>query len=830
MPEARGGAPFFEEVNVTFDHCNSVQALIDVAVMVPPFQRFTYRVPEEMLTEVAPGKRVLVPFGSRRVIGLVLGTAETPPSTVGIKALIDVIDDQPIFPAVLVPFFNWVADYYIHPLGAVIQTALPGGLALAGQTSYRLTEAGQAALSERTVDPADQAGLSVLAKSPCSYQRLRRLSKGRIRRADLERWIKKEWVLRRSELPADRARPQYERIVHAVPGGAASIRRSPRRERILALLQQYGFMALSDLKKHVATAADLVRAMSRDGQVQVTQRPIYRDPLGEPILPDSAPALSDEQARAVTAIGASLGGGYDAFVLAGVTGSGKTEVYLHLADATLQRELPVLVLVPEIALISQMARAFRARFGERVALLHSGLSQGERFDQWRRIAQHQVSIAIGARSAVFAPFERLGLLIVDEEHDDSYKQEGALRYHARDMAVVRARLQEAVVVLGSATPSLQSIYNVNNGKFKRIDLLARVDHRLLPRIQVQDLGRLREERGLRRFLSPELMAAIQAALARREQVLLFLNRRGFAGALVCAACGQPMLCEHCDISLTYHRRINAYQCHYCGHSRAATAACGRCGGARILRLGVGTEQLQSEMQRIFPAARVARMDRDTIRRKGALIEILKALRHRTIDILVGTQMVAKGHDYPHITLVGVICADLSLNLPDFRAGERTFQLLAQVAGRAGRGESPGHVILQTYNPEHFSIIAARHHDHVAFYRQEIEFRKALQYPPFTRMVQLRINGPDKAQTAEQARRLGEHCTRIRMQNPEYGRIEALGPIEAPLARISGQYRWQLLLKGAQVGPLHRLVRALLSAFNRPADVQVTVDVDPLFLM
>jgi primosomal protein N' (replication factor Y) (superfamily II helicase) len=829
-PDASGEEPLLKTPGVKADHRNSPQQLVDVAVMVPPFHSFTYGVPSGLCSVVSPGKRVLVPFGTRQVIGLVLGPAAAPPAREAIKALIDVIDDTPIFPAALVPFFYWMADYYIHPLGAVIETALPGGLALAEQTTYRLSEAGQAILPQLAADDPARAVLSALTKGPCSYTRLRRFLKGCIlRRGDLDRWIKKGWMLRHSEMPADRARPQYERIVSAVPG-AALIRRSPQRERVLALLEQYGCLGISALKQHVATAADLVRAMTRDGQVQVTQRPIYRDPLGEAILPDTAPTLTDEQAQAVAAIGASLGKGYSAFVLAGVTGSGKTEVYLHLAEATLQRGLPVLVLVPEIALISQMARAFRARFGERVALLHSGLSQGERFDQWRRIAQNQVEIAIGARSAVFAPFDRLGLLIVDEEHDDSYKQEGALRYNARDMAAVRARLQDAVVVLGSATPSLQSIYNVHQGKFKRIDLLERIDNRLLPRIQVQDLGQLREERGLRRFLSPQLMAAIQATLARREQVLLFLNRRGFAGTLVCASCGQPMLCERCDISLTYHRRINAYQCHYCGYSRAATAVCGGCGCARILRLGVGTEQLQAEMQRIFPAARVARMDRDTIRRKGALIEILKALRHRTIDILVGTQMVAKGHDYPHITLVGVICADLSLNLPDFRAGERTFQLLAQVAGRAGRGESPGEVILQTYNPGHFSIEAARHHDHVAFYRQEIEFRKALQYPPFTRMVQLRINGPDKTRTAEQAQRLGEHCARLRAQHRDYGRIEALGPIEAALTRISGQYRWQLLLKGGQVGPLHRLARELLSAANRAADVQITVDVDPLFLM
>jgi primosomal protein N' (replication factor Y) len=465
-------------------------------------------------------------------------------------------------------------------------------------------------------------------------------------------------------------------------------------------------------------------------------------------------------------------------------------------------------------------------------LLHSGLGHGGRYDQWRRITRGETVVAIGARSALFAPFERLGLVIVDEEHDDSYKQEGALRYNARDMAVVRARLEGAVVVLGSATPSMQSIYNVQQGKFKRVDLFERVDQRLLPHIQIHDLNQLREERGVRRFLTPALMKAILETLGRREQVLLFLNRRGFSSALVCARCGQALLCDRCDISLTYHQKFNAYRCHYCGSSRAATTACGRCGSTKILRLGVGTEQLQAEMQKSFPAARIARMDRDAVRRKGALLQILKALQRREIDILVGTQMVAKGHDYPHITLVGIICADLSLSLPDFRAGERTFQLLAQVAGRAGRGQSPGGVILQTYNPEHFSIMAARNHDHEAFYRQEIEFRKALQYPPFTRMIQLRIHGRNRERTAELADRLGERCTALMRQRVEFAPVDMLGPIEAPLARIAGQYRRQLLLKSRRTDALHGLVRELLFGPQavRSSDAAVTIDVDPIFLM
>ncbi|MEJ2041051.1 MAG: primosomal protein N', partial [Desulfosarcinaceae bacterium] len=453
---------------------------------------------------------------------------------------------------------------------------------------------------------------------------------------------------------------------------AVGKRLSRQRAMILQLLLDNGPMLMPALKAHLPTAAALVRAMAEAGLVAVREQEVFRDPFGEPIAPDQAPTLTEEQDQAVATLSEILGRGFQTCLLAGVTGSGKTEVYLRMAALALDRGLPVLVLIPEIALITQMERAFRARFGNCVALLHSGLSRGARYDQWRRIAEGDFPIAIGARSAIFAPFDRLGLIIVDEEHDDSYKQEGALRYNARDLAVVRGRQNGALVILGSATPSLQSAYNVETGKFKPVYLWQRVDRSVLPRIHVEDLGALREERGLRRYLSPALLTAMRQTLERREQVLLFLNRRGFANTLVCGTCGQPLRCDRCDISLTYHQGSNAYKCHYCGLTKAALTRCGQCGSGRIKRLGIGTERLETELQALFPDARLARMDRDTTRRKGAIVKILKALRQRRIDILIGTQMVAKGHDYPHITLVGIICADLSLNLPDFRAGERTF--------------------------------------------------------------------------------------------------------------------------------------------------------------
>jgi primosomal protein N' (replication factor Y) len=777
--------------------------------------------------------RVLVPFRARQLTGFVLGPAKEMPEKARIKPIAEVLDQIPLFSAAMSDFLHWVADYYIHPIGEVIQSALPGGILAKEQPVFHLTEKGRQALMSKPLDSVTRTCLQSLEDKSRRLDQLLRAGSGHLTSIMVDSWRKKGWVHRETLLVQPRTRTKTVRMVAALSFDREAVRLSPQRERILKLLHEKGETALADLKRSIPTAPSLVRAMARDRQVEIKHHEVYRDPFGQPITPDRAPVLNSQQQSAVDRISRCLGSGYEVFLLAGVTGSGKTEVYLNLARHALQNDLPVLILVPEIALITQTERAFRARFGPVVALLHSGLSSGERYDQWMRVLKGEARIAVGARSAVFAPFERIGLVIVDEEHDDSYKQEGALRYNARDLAVVRARQDGAVVVLGSATPSVQTAHNAAIGKYQRVQLTERFDSRHLPEVQIEDLTRFREERGMRRFFTPALMHGIEATLHRHEQVLLFLNRRGFASALICAACGQPLRCDRCDISLTFHQRLNAYRCHHCGLSRAATATCASCGSAKIKRLGLGTEKIEQEIQTRFPGARVARMDRDTTRRKGSILNILKSLGKREIDILVGTQMVAKGHDYPNITLVGIVCADLSLSMPDFRAGERTFQLLAQVAGRAGRGRSPGRVILQTYNPGHFSIEAARNQDYELFFRQEIHYRKTLGYPPFSRLIQLRISGADADRTAAQAQRIGHCCRQICRHQPQSAQLEILGPIEAPLARIANQYRWQLLLKGARYKPLQRVVHTLLFDKRAPAKkrgVSLAVDVDPVFLM
>ncbi|MBR9987707.1 MAG: primosomal protein N' [Desulfosarcina sp.] len=811
--------------------------IVSVAVALPVHDTFCYSIPEPLAPHACPGKRVLVPFGRRTVTGYLVGPAEEPTDKIDpmeIKHILDVLDDTPLFPETMIPFFQWIAAYYMHPLGQVIHTALPAGLNLADIAVLTIGGAGAEAVATPHPSPLEKIVLSALAKRPAGIKQLQKEIGQPVSWALIHQLRQRGWIQVDRQIKARQIRPKTVRWVTVKQTAPASERFSVQRKIIRNLLETKGDLSVPELKTRVPTAPALVRAMQKAGQVTVYEKTVYRDPFGDPIEPDIPPRLTAEQAEAVSAMAPLLGQGFKTVLLAGVTGSGKTEVYLRLTQAALDKGLRVLVLVPEIALISQIERRYRARFGETVAILHSGLSQGERYDQWIRIANADATIAIGARSCIFAPFGDVGLIIVDEEHDASYKQEGGLSYNARDLAVVRARHHNALTILGSATPSVQSWYNVSVGKYATARLTRRINRQPLPAIQIVDLSQSRDDRGIRRYITAPLQQAIKKTLDDGNQALIFLNRRGFSAFVICGHCGQPLRCKNCDISLTLHKRANAFRCHYCGFSKAAVSTCPSCGSDKIRLLGVGTEKIQEAMTHLFPEARVARMDRDTMTRKGSIVNLLKDLKHRRIDILVGTQMVAKGHDFPGITLVGVVCADLTLNFPDFRAGERTFQLLAQVAGRAGRGDRPGRVILQTYNPNHFSILAAKDQDFKAFFDQEIGFRKALGYPPFSRMIAVRISGKDSKQAAAHARALGENCRKLLTADGPYcGRIQVMGPIEAPLSRIAKHHRWQILVKSQHTAMLHRFAYELIldhRAAPAGRQVKVTVDVDPFFLM
>jgi primosomal protein N' (replication factor Y) len=806
---------------------------IEVAVALPVYQTFTYSVPQAFLPLVAIGKRVLVPFGQRKVSGYILDH----PRDVGskdIKHIFDVLDEYPLFPPTMLPFFRWIAEYYKHPIGDVIKNALPGGINIYDYAVFSISAEGQSALTRGSVTPLERDVLELLISGTFRLKDLNKQLKQSIPSALIQSLERRGRITQTRMLRGGRTKSRSERFIRPTQSSLPLEGLSPAKKKIMNIIQAKGEIALKEIKASVPSAPKLIRTLELSGYLTILHKRMYRDPFGEAISPDTAPSLNREQRDVVCKICEQLNNDYATFLLQGVTGSGKTEVYMQVAAETLNSGKTVLVLVPEIALITQMERRFRARFGERVAVLHSGLSAGERFDQWSLILQNKADIAIGARSAIFAPFENIGIIIVDEEHDTSYKQEGSLRYNARDLSVVRAKLNGCVAVLGSATPSIQSYFNARREKFIEVNLKKRIEKRPLPGIKVVDLRQSRDARGIRKFITPQLHQAMIETLERKEQVLLFLNRRGFASYPICASCGQPIRCKHCDISLTLHQRANAYRCHYCGFTRSSSSRCPICDSAKIKQLGLGTEKVEQALIGLFPQSNIARMDRDTTRRKGSILSILKGLRNKHIDILIGTQMVAKGHDFPNITLVGIVCADLSLNFPDFRAGERTFQLLAQVAGRAGRGAVPGRVILQTYNPQHFSIMAARDQDFQAFYKQEIIFRKALNYPPLSRMIQLKISGKDSKKTKKHAQFVGDLCRDLQSGQTEFkSHLEILGPIEAPLVRIAEYYRWQILLKSLNAKALHGFVGRLLNessvCFNNP-NAKVVIDVDPVFMM
>jgi primosomal protein N' (replication factor Y) len=816
--------------------CCPGNRFVEVAVALPVSKTFTYEMPEPLLPYTEVGKRVLVPFRNLQVTGYILDLREATDQE-GVKKVLDILDEVPLFPPSMIQFFRWISEYYLYPLGEIVKGALPGGLNVTQVQTVRITEKGHSALSSATLKTSDRAVLETLEnRGPLGLRTLLKTLKEDISLAALRSLERAGWIIREQKLKPGRVRPKKEWHVRSVESRPSPASLSPVRLKILTLVEGYREMSFKALRAEVPSAGRLVKKMAADGLLDVVERSVYRDPFGEPIKSDDAPpTLTEEQASVVTTLLEKLGRGFQTYLLYGITGSGKTEVYMRAVAAALDQGYQALVLVPEIALISQTERLFRARFGDCIALLHSGLSQGERFDQWMRIVRKEASVAIGARSAIFAPLDRLGLIIVDEEHDDSYKQESKLRYHARDLAVVRAKFEGAVALLGSATPSVQSYYNVQAKKFKGLNLWKRVENQGLPDVEVVDLRETQEGgRYAKPFMTEELKEAVAETLNRGEQVLLFLNRRGFANYPTCTCCGEPVRCKNCDVTMTLHQGTNAFRCHYCGYSCAQTVGCRACGSPNIKLLGVGTEQVEAKVRTIFPEARIARIDRDTTARKGALLRMLKDLREGSIDILVGTQMVAKGHHYPNITLVGILCADLSLNFPDFRSGERTFQLLAQVAGRAGRGSRRGRVILQTLNPDHFCVVTARDQDYPAFYEHEIRFRRDLQYPPYCRLIQILVAGKDKGQTARYAQSLGDVCRALQSENKTYQKeIRLLGPVAAPLARIKKAYRWQLLLKGLRVEPLHALTKALRTRAEREipkAAVKVVVDVDPMDML
>ncbi len=809
----------------------------EVAVALPVHGLFTYTVPPRFASRVVAGARVLVPFGGRGVAGVVVRTAAPAPEHVQPSPIREVRTER--VPADLLQLALWIADYYEAPPGEALRLVVPAGTDESAAAVVSLTTAGRA-----VVDGAGGARPPIEARLLARVASARggALARKQIPRAEL---INALPALLRDGLLAEgdavkraRVRAKRERVVSLVrdlelAAARASLARAPKR---LALLEAIVAAAAAETgaeRSVVAIpvaalptgSATALRELAAAGLVQLGDREsaLEVSTAGEAMAvsaPSTPPPLTDQQAPAVAALTDALGKGFATFLLHGVTGSGKTEVYLHLIAEARARGQGAIVLVPEISLTPQLAARFRARFGDEVAVLHSGLREGERFDEWRRLVDGSARIALGARSAVFAPVADLGVIVVDEEHDGSFKQDEGVRYHGRDVALVRAQRAGAVCVLGSATPSLESYAAAQAGRYRMLSMPTRATGAPLPAVELVDLRTYQPDGEA--MLSAPLARAIDEALAAGDQTILFLNRRGFATFVLCKACGHAFRCRHCAVSLTYHRAADRLVCHYCDFAMRVPEQCPSCKSTgSIERKGLGTERVAAALAERWPAARVARLDRDV--GAGAKAEaVLARVARREVDILIGTQMVTKGHDFPGVTLVGVLCADLALGLPDFRAAERTFQLLTQVAGRAGRAERAGRVVIQSYRTEAEAVACAARHDYAGFFAAEDAARAELGYPPHGRLAAIRIDGPDVAQVAAVARDLGAAATASARHG---GDVQVLGPAEAPLARLRGRCRWQLWLKSPDRGALRRVVRAVLSVEVK--GVRVAADVDPL---
>ena len=805
-----------------------------VIVELPLEEPLDYRIPPAQQGHCAVGQRVMVPVGHRELLGYIVGLASH--STVSdLKALREVLDETPVVSADLLRLTKWVADYYLCSWGQVLKAAIPEGFRERSATVYDLApEARQASATW----PAGKAGEVLRCLERQGALRRQDLDKavGASNLAGLLRRLQDQGLvsqIRQRHAPRVRERTTSMVRLLAAPDAARTFveqirNRAPKQAQVLAFLLDQPVCELKTLRRQLAGAAAAVKRLQQQGVVELYEvedlRQVVPLPSGQPAAP---PVLNDAQRRALEQIEAKLAAPDGTPVLLhGITGSGKTEVYMRAIATALRQDKSALVLVPEIALTGQLVQRFAARFASRLGVLHSGLSGGERFDEWRRLARGDARIVIGTRSAVFAPLRHLGLIVVDEEHDTAYKQEEAPRYNARDVAVVRAQQSKAVVVMGSATPAVESFHNAQRGKYLLLSLPHRIDDKPLPAITLVD--QRAHTAPNERIVSGPLREAIAACLERREQCLILINRRGFAAYLQCRDCGVVPYCEHCSVALTYHRGTHRLRCHYCGFNQAVPTVCTGCESASLRPHGLGTQQVESVLSGLFPEARLARMDRDTTRAKAAHQHILRALGNGDIDILVGTQMIAKGHDYPNITLVGVVSADASLSMPDFRAPERLFQLLTQVAGRAGRGERPGHVLMQTYRPEHYSMAFAYGHDFAGFFQHEMARRQPVLYPPFSRLARLVVESPKAEQAEATSQRIGEMLQR---QIPTPSDVTILGPAEAPIARLHDRHRWHLLVKSASSQALHQCLIAGLAAARRhksfPRLTRVSVDMDPV---
>jgi len=776
--------------------------------------------------------RVVVPFRGRTMTGVVVDLA-TDDAHAGELARVErALDDEPVIDAHLLEAIREGAARACCPLGIALAPALPPGAAPRMVRQLALTTRGRDALASGAARGALREILTALAKSPLSPAALaRRFPRADSALRDLERdGLARAQTSERgptARIPTERvARLATDRDLEEIC--SAELARAPRQSELLRRIASEGAVATA-----LVDAPAALRALAARGFVRFEERELALDPMASAEsdlgAAREAPTLTSAQRDALASILRDVEQRRDGrYLLHGVTGSGKTEVYLHAVAHALEQGRQALVLVPEITLTHQIVARLRARFGPRVAVLHSGLRPNERLDQWWRIARRELPIAVGARSALFAPLDDPGVIVVDEEHDPAYKNDEGFRYHARELARLRAARASCPLVLGSATPALETRFAAERGELERLVLPHRIAGRPLPRVEIVDVRAERERspRGRSQTLTRPLVRALERTLDEGHQAILFLNRRGFSTRIYCFECGFAEHCKNCDVALVYHAREAHLRCHYCDFAKAPPKTCGGCGAPDTALLGVGTERLEEELRARLPRARIARLDRDTASRRGYTESVLRALRERTLDVLVGTQIVAKGHDFPGVQLVGVVAADVGLHIPDFRAAERAFQLLTQVSGRAGRDATPGHVVLQTFAPAHYAIEPVVEHDYERFYREELEHRRTLGYPPFGSLAQCVASAESESDARTAAEALAARAREARAPS-----VDVLGPAPAPLARLRGRYRYQLLLKGPVRSEIEEVARALREAIARlPRSVQAALDLDPVHML
>ncbi len=805
-----------------------------VPLGAPIAQAMTYAVPADLHAHIRIGSRALIPLGARWTTGIVVGFQDRY-DLEGVKSVGILLDPYPVLSEGMIDLCRWVADYYLCTLSEVLKTALPAGIHTHSGQRIVLQDADR--MPDGLVSPRQQAVLGHLRSSgPATLRQIERRLGGKGVRSAVYGLLRRGLISVDQEIHTPRVRPKRERIVELVPQDARWIdvelpqmeRRAPMQAECIRRLWRAGGHLPSTHLTSAGIGAGVLRALADRKVVRFGFREVLRDPYANlNVSPPQDLAPTTHQQKAIEEICQSLDAGtFQAHLLHGVTGSGKTLIYIRAAAHALKAGRGALILVPEISLTPQTVRSFRAHFGNRVAVLHSALSEGERYDAWREVREGKRTIVIGARSAVFAPVQNLGLIVVDEEHDGSYKQaDPAPRYNARDVAVVRAKMEGSAAVLGSATPSLESYHNADIHKFNLLCLPERIDARPLPEVILVDMKK--EGGGI---FSRPLREKMVDRLRKKERIILLQNRRGYAPFVQCTDCGRSLECPNCQVTFTYHATGRRMVCHYCARNVPAPACCDACGRANLQLFGVGTQRVEEALKAQFPEARMLRMDVDTTRRKGAHDRILESFRRGDADLLLGTQMVAKGLDFSGVTLVGVISADTSIHLPDFRAGERTFQLLTQVSGRAGRGATPGEVVVQTYLPDGEAVGCAREHNFLKFAQLELAARQSVGYPPFGRMALFLFRGKDEH---EVARKAGICAEAMRSAAPPG--VNVMGPVQAPLARIRGNYRWQVILKTVSPHKLNALARRALDRFgnrsrNRRSGVILDIDIDPISIL